>query len=99
ELRECQAELELVQAGRPPGDAGEMLKLLDRAAAVIERLNTLAVMRAERQKVMDRLEERLLRQEAALGQAGRGGVNPWPALAALVLLGGPGAALAIGGAE
>lgn len=97
ELQECRDELRQREEKRPAGDLEQMLELLDRAASELDRLTNVSGLLDERRQQLGRLDERLQRQEETLQQAGGGQVNSWPAVAALVLLGGPGTALALRG--
>ncbi|MCG8402131.1 MAG: AAA family ATPase [Firmicutes bacterium] len=94
ELGDCRLALRQRQEKRPPGDVAEKIELLEQAAAYLDKLNTLHGLGAEGRKRLEQLEEHLRRQKESLGQPGENKVNPWPALAALALLGGPGLWLA-----
>ncbi|HBX23617.1 MAG TPA: hypothetical protein DEF34_08320 [Desulfotomaculum sp.] len=74
-------------------DLGQKIEILEQAARDLDRLESASPLLDERRQQLEQLKGRLHRLEQALSQAGSGRVSPWPALAAVLVLGIPGAAL------
>ena len=74
-------------------DLAQKTEILEQAAKDLDRLENANRLLDERRQQLEQLKGRLHRLEQALNQAGSGRVSPWPALAAVLVLGVPGAAL------
>ena len=94
ELLECRAALRQYDANANAAiDLDQRIELLEQTARDLERLDSVTPLLEERRQQLEQLKGRLHRLEQALSQAGSGRVSPWPALAAVVVLGIPGVAL------